>query len=112
MYELFSTLNFRAMGKHPNRKWLHRKLNVKSLHFQSATWVADIGHPIKVDDDALFEGYCSLCEPELFPGSRLISLKEGAKVNVFNSGKCIFLGKYFRTEPYVYHVLSKLAKNI
>ena len=108
----FSTLNFRAMGKRPNKKWLYRKLNVKNLHFQSATWVADLGHCIKVEDDALFEGYHSLCEPELFPGSRLISLSGGAKVNVFNSGKCIFMGKYFRTKFNVLHVLSNLVKNI
>jgi len=100
------------MGKHPSRKWLQSKLNVKSLHFQSATWVANVGHPIKVENDALFEGYRSLCEPELFPGSRLISLNGGAKVNVFNSGKCIFMGKYFRTESNVRYVLSNLVKNI
>ena len=107
-----SSMKYRAMGKHMSRRWLCSKFKVKSIHFQSATWVATTKYRIPVDDDSCFTGFRSLCEPELFPGSRLISLYGGAKVNLFNSGKCICLGKLFHRRETVVKILSSLFHNM
>mgnify|MGYP001819496989 CR=1 FL=1 len=97
-----------------SKKWIRKVLNVKSLHFQSATWVADIGVGVKVNDDGKFTRFWSLCESELFPGSRLIGIKGpiGAKINVFNSGKCICMGRLFRHKRTVYDALVNVSQNI
>lgn len=105
-------MKFRGMGKRITKKWLRKMLNVKTIKFQSATWVANVGHSIKVHDDQLFSKWRSICEPELFPGSRLISYKDGAKINVFNSGKCVCLGKLFRSRDIVFDALSTTVINI
>jgi len=98
------------MGKFISKKWLRSILATKNIKFQSATWLANVGHSINVNRDEKFKSHWSLCEPELFPGSRLIGVKgrKGAKVNIFNSGKCICMGKYFRSKTNVVNVLSNL----
>lgn len=86
-----------------------------SLHFQTATWTAELPYSeggIRIDDDSLFSNYWSLCEPELFPGSRLIGVQggyKGAKVNIFNSGKCVCLGKRFRHKNDVACMLNDIT---
>ena len=107
-------MKFRAMGKRVSKRWLKRHFKFTSLHFQSATWTAKLERVPKIDDDSLFQQYWSLCEPELFPGSRLIGVhgRKGAKINLFNSGKCVCLGKLFRSKNIVEYVLLTLVQNI
>jgi len=107
-----TTMRYRAMGKRVSKRWLCSKLKVKSVHFQSVTWVANMGRAIPVDDDSCFTEFKSLCEPELFPCSRLITINEGTKINMFHSGKCICLGKFFRRKETVASVLLSLFNHI
>lgn len=108
-------MKFRAMGKGMSRRWLRKTFKLDEIHFQSATWVAQLPiQQLKVEDDSKFSKYWSSCEPELFPGSRLVGVNgpHGAKINLFHSGKCVCLGKLFHKRHDVHNILSTVLDNI
>lgn len=134
------SMHFRAMGRGMRRGWLRRELGEAALdiHLQTITWVANIAttspnptsqpqYNINVYNDRVFTGLAwrTICEPELFPSSRLIipgsfgggdkitsSEVGGAKINLFPSGKCVFMGRYFRRASRVHKCIEYLHANI
>lgn len=113
------SMKFRAMGSKMNRRWLLRHLLdgdcIREIHLQTATWVGRLFNPgeINVWKDSSFVGYKTMCEPELFPCSRLITIPGGGgKVNLFASGKVVCLGKRFTSRWSVYIILRNLKKYI
>lgn len=113
------SMKFRAMGSRMNRLWLLRHLMdggcIQEIHLQTATWVAQMFKPgeINIWKDSTFAAYKTLCEPELFPSSRLITLPEGGgKINLFASGKAICMGKRFTKRHSVYNILRGVRKYI
>lgn len=115
-----TTLKFRAMGPGMTPCWLERQFLgggqvCGAPQLQTATYVANMGRFFNILDDGVFVAYKTCCEPELFPGARLISLPSetgGGKVNVFASGKCVCLGKRFKNRQDVYTVLLELLANL